>query len=83
MLRYLPGTVKYGLDHRRSDVIRLIGFADSDWAGSVADRKSTSGCCFSLGSAVVSWFSRKQKAAALSSIKAEYMVNVMNKRYNK
>eukprot|EP00253_Pinus_taeda_P015499 PITA_15499 len=36
-------------------------------------RKSTSGCCFGLGSAVVSWFSRKQQSIALSSAEAEYM----------
>eukprot|EP00253_Pinus_taeda_P026897 PITA_26897 len=35
--------------------------------------KSTSGCCFGLGSAVVSWFSRKQQSVALSSAEAEYM----------
>ena len=63
----------YGLDYRRSDGIRLIGFTDSDWAGSVADQKSTSGCCFNLGSAAVSWFSRKQKSVAFSSAEAEYM----------
>ena len=47
VLRYLAGTVDYGLDYRRSDGIRLIGFTDSDWAGSVEDRKSTYGCFFS------------------------------------
>eukprot|EP00253_Pinus_taeda_P025920 PITA_25920 len=36
--------------------------------------KSTSGCCFRLGSTVVSWFSRKQTSFALSSFEAEYMV---------
>eukprot|EP00253_Pinus_taeda_P023383 PITA_23383 len=36
-------------------------------------RKSTSGCCFGLGSAVVSWFSRKQQSVALGSAEAEYM----------
>ena len=59
MLRYLAGTVDYGLDYRRLDGIRLIIFTDSDWVGSVADRKNTSRCCFSLGSAAVSSFSRK------------------------
>ena len=73
VLRYLAGIVEYGLDYRRSDGIRLIGFTDSDWAGSVADRKSTFGCCFSLGSTTVSWFSRKQKSVALSFAEAEYM----------
>eukprot|EP00253_Pinus_taeda_P018701 PITA_18701 len=36
-------------------------------------RKSTSGCCFGLGSAIVSWFNWKQQSVALSSVEAEYM----------
>eukprot|EP00253_Pinus_taeda_P021492 PITA_21492 len=74
---FLPGagegTVDYGLDYRQGDGVRLVGYADSDWAGCASDRKSTSGCCFGLGSAVVSWFSRKQQSVALSSAEAEYM----------
>ena len=35
--------------------------------------KSTLGCCFCIGSGVVSWFSRKHKLVALISTKAEYM----------
>ena len=73
ILRYLAGTVDYGLDYRGLGGVSLVGFTDSDWAGCVQDRKSTSGCCFSLGSAAVSWFSRKQKSVALSSAEAEYM----------
>ena len=38
-----------------------------------SDWKSTSGCCFSLGSTIVLWFNRKQKSVALSSAEAEYM----------
>ena len=30
VLRYLAGTVDYGLDYKRSDGVRLIGFTDSD-----------------------------------------------------
>ena len=71
--RYLAGIVDYGLDYRRLDGVSLISFTDSDWAGNVADQKSTFGCCFSLGSAVVSWFSGKQKSVALSIAEAEYM----------
>jgi hypothetical protein len=43
-------------------------------AGSVSDRKSTSGCCFSLGSAMISWQSRKQSRIALSTAEEEYIV---------
>jgi hypothetical protein len=73
VLRYLCGTVDYDLDYQRGDGVRLVGYTNSDWARCVNDRKSTSGCCFGLGSAVVSWFSRKQKSVALSSAEAEYM----------
>ena len=54
VLRYLAGTMDYGLDYRRLDGVRLIDFMDSDWASNVADWKSTSGCCFSLGSTTMS-----------------------------
>ena len=74
VLRYLARIVEYALDYRRSDGIMLIGFTDSDWASNVANRKSTSKCCFSLDLAVVSCFRQKQKCVALSSAKVEYMV---------
>eukprot|EP00253_Pinus_taeda_P001835 PITA_01835 len=70
ILRYLQGSVDYGLDYRQGDGVRLVGYTDSDWAGCASDRKRTSGCCFGLGSAVVSWFSRKQQSVALSSAEA-------------
>jgi hypothetical protein len=76
VLGYLCGTVYYGLDYQRGDVVRLVGYTNSDWAGCVSDKKNTSGCCFRLGSTVVSWFSRKKKSVALSSAEAEYMVAV-------
>ena len=46
---------------------------DLDWAGSAIDRKNTSGCCFSMGSGVISWFSRKQSCVALSTVEAKYV----------
>eukprot|EP00253_Pinus_taeda_P036026 PITA_36026 len=48
------------------------------WIGAnVVDRKSTSGCCFSLGSALISWMSKKQKSVALSTGEAEYIAASM------
>jgi hypothetical protein len=73
VLRYIAGSMDYGLDYVRGDGVRLIGYIDSDWAGCGVDRKSISGYCFGLGSIVVSWFSRKHKSVALSSAEAEYM----------
>eukprot|EP00253_Pinus_taeda_P003483 PITA_03483 len=76
LLRYLRGTITHGLRYTTGDV-RLLGYTDVDWVGSVVDRKSTSGCCFSLGFASISWMSRKQKSMALSTAEAEYIAASM------
>ena len=65
VMRYLKGTLDYGLRYASNGEIRLRGFTNSDWAGSAEDRKRTSRCCFSLGSSMISWFSRKQSSIAL------------------
>jgi hypothetical protein len=73
VLRYLRGTIGFGMRYVGGDGVRLHGYSDSDWEGSAVDRKSTYGGCFSLGSTVVSWYNRKQTSVALSSVEAEYM----------
>ncbi|KAG6523912.1 hypothetical protein ZIOFF_013800 [Zingiber officinale] len=45
----------------------------SDLGGSLDDMKSTSGYCFSFGSAIFSWVSKKQQSVAQSSAEAEYI----------
>ena len=57
--------------------MRLHGYTNADWVGSVVDRKSTSGCCFTLGSASISWIYRKQKLVALSTVEVEYIAASM------
>ena len=59
ILRYLKGTVDYGLKYKADMKINLEGYVDLDWAGSSIDRKSTLGCYFSMGSGMISWFSMK------------------------
>ena len=71
-MKHVRGTVDYGLRYASGVDMRLQGYADADWAGSAVDRKSTSSC-FTLGSAMVSWCSRKQTTMALSTAKAEYI----------
>jgi hypothetical protein len=72
-MRYRKGTLDFGLCYNGDHDFRLIGYTDSDWVGSVSDRKSTSGCCFSLGSAMTSRQTRKQSTIALSTAEAEYI----------
>ena len=66
-------TIDYGLKYEVNQKINLEGYVDLDWAGSSIDRKSTSGFFFSMGSGVISWFSRKQSCVALSTAEAEYV----------
>jgi hypothetical protein len=73
ILRYLRGTIACGLRYTSSCGLFLHGYAKADWAGSPVDRKSTSKYCFSLGSAMISWSSRKQGSIAQSTTKAEYI----------
>eukprot|EP00253_Pinus_taeda_P035255 PITA_35255 len=73
VLRYLKGTTHFGLWYRRAEGVKLQGFTDADWARSPSDRKSTSRGIFSIGSTTGSWYIRKQRSVALSSVEVEYM----------
>eukprot|EP00253_Pinus_taeda_P016542 PITA_16542 len=65
VLRYVRGTSDYGLLYTRSSDPILSGYIDSDWAGSVDDRKSTTGYVFSLGSGAVTWTSKAAGSGSL------------------
>ena len=72
ILRYLKGTLKFGLLYSRDTSKECIGYYDADWAGDVNNYKSTSRYIFQVGAAV-SWRSKKQTCVALSTAEAEYM----------
>ncbi|XP_019198071.1 PREDICTED: uncharacterized protein LOC109191849 [Ipomoea nil] len=72
VLRYVKRTTTYGLRIRKSVTNDIHGFSDSDWADCLEDRKLTSGYAVFLGSNLVSWVCKKQRAVARSSTKAEY-----------
>jgi hypothetical protein len=65
--------MEYGLRYLGDGEMKLQGYVNSDWTESTTDMKSTSGCCFSLGLAVISWFSMKKNSLALSSTEAKYI----------
>jgi hypothetical protein len=71
-LRYVSATAYYGLFYEVNTELQVHGYIDADWAGSISDKKSTSGFMFSFGSVVVTWSSMKQPTVALSSTEAEY-----------
>jgi hypothetical protein len=73
VMRYLKGTMDYGLSYDGDHDFTLSGYTDADWAGSVADRKIISGCFFNLGLAMISWQSRKQSSIPLSTAESYYI----------
>ncbi|XP_060960857.1 uncharacterized mitochondrial protein AtMg00810-like [Cannabis sativa] len=73
IFKYLAGTVNCGLWYSCDTNTSLVGYSDSDWAGCIDDRKSTSGRCFYIGNNLVSWYSKKQQSISLSTAEAEYI----------
>ncbi|CAN1272233.1 Retrovirus-related Pol polyprotein from transposon TNT 1-94 [Linum perenne] len=73
IFRYLKGSQSLGLWYPATSATHLIGYSDADFAGSLIERKSTSGGCQFLGHSLISWPSKKQTAIALSTAEAEYI----------
>ncbi|KAA0063166.1 Beta-galactosidase [Cucumis melo var. makuwa] len=72
ILRYLKNTPGKGLMFRKTNRKTIEAYTDSDWAGSVIDRKSTSGYCTFVWGNLVTWRSKKQSVVPRSSAEAEY-----------
>ena len=73
ILRYLKGAPDVGLTFRKSEGISILGYVDSDYAGDLDRRRSTTGYIFTLVGSAVSWKSTLQSIVALSTTEAEYM----------
>ncbi|GJZ84562.1 hypothetical protein Tco_0649901 [Tanacetum coccineum] len=73
IFRYLKGTVHRGLWYPKDSSFALTAFTNTDHAGCQDTRRSTSGSIQLLGDRLVSWSSKRQKSAAISSTEAEYI----------
>nr|GFC88948.1 ribonuclease H-like domain-containing protein [Tanacetum cinerariifolium] len=74
ILRYLKDTIHMGLWYLKDTDFELTTFSDSDHAGCLDSRKSTSGGIqFLGGNKPVSWSSKKQECTSMSSAKSEYV----------
>ncbi|KAK1587599.1 hypothetical protein Q3G72_014626 [Acer saccharum] len=73
VLRYLKGTIDFGILYKKEEGFDLIGFSDSDYAGNLDDRRITSGYAFMMSSRDVSWSSKKQQVVTLSTTEAEFI----------
>jgi hypothetical protein len=72
ILRYVRGTLHYGLTISRSPMSSLLSYTDADWAGCPDTRRSTSGYCVFMGDNLISWSSKRQTTISRSSAEAEY-----------
>lgn len=72
ILRYIKGTLDYGLQLYPTNASGLIAYSDADWAGCPTTRRSTSGYCIFHGNNLISWSSKRQHTVSRSSAEAEY-----------
>ena len=72
-MRYIARTGDCGIMYASKEKKDLIRYTNSDFVGSLDDRKSTSSFLFHLGSGVISWASKKQPIVSLSSVEAKYV----------
>jgi len=72
ILRYLKTSPGKGLFFKKETNRGIEVMSDADWAGSLTDRRSTSGYCSFVWGNLVSWRNKKQSVVARSSAEAEF-----------
>ncbi|XP_057855486.2 secreted RxLR effector protein 161-like [Cryptomeria japonica] len=79
VFRYLRDTSQYALCYHGNLVVshRIVSiqeYVDSDWAGDINNKRSTTGYVFMLNGGAINWMRKQQAVVSLSTTKAEYMV---------
>ncbi|KAH9648400.1 retrovirus-related pol polyprotein from transposon TNT 1-94-like protein [Citrus sinensis] len=72
ILRYLYWTVDVGLLFNEDYGQQYVGYCNSDFAGNIDKRRSTTSYVFTLGGCPISWRLILQSKIALSTTEAEY-----------
>ncbi|SLM41027.1 hypothetical protein LPUS_11908 [Lasallia pustulata] len=73
LFRYLKTTASFKLRFGPGGISRLVVYADSDWDGDRADRKSTSGSVAKFYDGSISWGSKKQKSVLRDLDRGKYI----------
>ncbi|XP_060969494.1 uncharacterized mitochondrial protein AtMg00810-like [Cannabis sativa] len=72
ILRYLSGTIDYGIHLIKLDHLDLTAFCDADWATDLDDKCSNSGFTIFFGCNLIAWQCNKQHIVSRSSTEAEF-----------
>ena len=72
VLAYLVGTSDVGIEYKNVNDC-ITGYSDSDYAGDVDTRRSTTGFVFTLSGGPVTWSSHRQKLITLSTTESEFV----------
>ena len=72
ILRYVKGTMNFGILYKKTNDCLVMGYCDADYVGDCGTRRSTTGYFFSLEFGAISRCSKRQPIVALSSTEAEY-----------
>jgi len=74
VMRYLKGTLNFGLRYGREEKLKLMAYIDSDYGRDVDDRKSILGYVSMVNNVALYWSLKKQEIVTLSSTEVEYVV---------
>lgn len=73
ILRYVKGTINLGVHYKKNGGNVLEAYSDSDYAGDLDTRRSTTGYVCFLSGAAISWSSKRQPVVTLSTTEAEFV----------
>lgn len=83
-LRYLRKTESFGIVFpKKGDIkdLKLNIYTDSDYAGDIKTRRSTTGVVCLLGGVPIAWCSKRQPIVTLSSTEAEFVAATEGAKY--
>jgi hypothetical protein len=72
ILRYIQGTIKWGIEFIKGRSLAVSAYSDADWAGCPDGHHSIGGFAMYVGDNLVSWCTKKQPTVSRSITEAEY-----------